>query len=291
MKKSLFIILALVLFICGCSTVSLFYRNADWYLQHKIAGYTSFDTRQKETIRREISDYMRWHRKYALPEYIIFLQNLNGAVQYDGQLKTGEVALLRARLMDLYRRSLVPAIRPVAQILSSLDNRQIQELGRNLAEENSKQKQEELDLDHDEYLDKRADKTVDFLEGLAGDLSDEQEHNVREMSRHLPLASRHFIRHRETNQARLIKLLNENAGTDRVASFMSSWILDPDATRTVQQQQDIQAFETASDEMIARIQWMLTVTQKEHMHKKISSYIDELQHLTTDMKTASGTSR
>ena len=103
MKKSLPIILALVLFICGCSTVSLFYRNADWYLQHKIAGYTSFDVRQKETIRREISDYMRWHRRYALPEYIIFLQNLNGAVQYDGRLKTEEVALLRARLMDLYR--------------------------------------------------------------------------------------------------------------------------------------------------------------------------------------------
>jgi len=291
MKKPLFIILAFALFACGCSTVSLFYRNADWYLQHKIAGYTSFDTRQKETIRREISDYMRWHRKYALPEYIIFLQNLNGAVQYDGRLKTEEVALLRARLMDLYRSSLVPAIKPAARILSSLDSRQIQELGRNLAEENDKQKQEELDLGHDEYLDKRADKTVDFLEGLAGDLSDEQEHRVREMSRHLPLVSRHFIRHREANQARLIKLLNDNAGTDRIASFMSSWILDPDATRTVQQQQDIQAFETATDEMIARIQWMLTVAQKEHMHKKISSYIDELQRLSTDMKTAGGTSR
>lgn len=291
MKKSLPIILALVLFICGCSTVSLFYRNADWYLQHKIAGYTSFDVRQKETIRREISDYMRWHRRYALPEYIIFLQNLNGAVQYDGRLKTEEVALLRARLMDLYRISLAPAIRPAARILSSLDSRQIQELGRNLAEENDQQKQEELDLGHDGYLDKRADKTVDFLEGLAGDLSDEQEHRVREMSRHLPLASRHFILHRETNQAGLIKLLNDRAGTDRIASFMSSWILDPDATRTVQQQQDIRAFEAATDEMIARIQWMLTAAQKEHVHKKISSYIDELQHLSTDMKTAGGATR
>ena len=132
---------------------------------------------------------------------------------------------------------------------------------------------------------------MDFLEGLAGDLSDEQEHRVREMSRHLPLASRHFILHRETNQAGLIKLLNDRAGTDRIASFMSSWILDPDATRTVQQQQDIRAFEAATDEMIARIQWMLTAAQKEHVHKKISSYIDELQHLSTDMKTAGGATR
>src|SRR5665647_1398576 len=94
MKKSLFIILALVLFICGCSTVSLFYRNADWYLQHKIAGYTSFNARQKETIRQEVSDYMHWHHKNALPEYIIFLQNLNGVAQYKGQLGVEEIILL-----------------------------------------------------------------------------------------------------------------------------------------------------------------------------------------------------
>ena len=82
MKKSLFIIIAFALFSCGCSSVSLFYRNADWYLQHKIDGYTSFNARQEETIRREISNYLDWHRKYALPEYIIFLQNLNGTAQY-----------------------------------------------------------------------------------------------------------------------------------------------------------------------------------------------------------------
>jgi hypothetical protein len=291
MKKSLFIIIAFALFSRGCSSINLFYRNADWYLQHKIDGYATFNARQEETIHREISNYLDWHRKYALPEYIIFLQNLNGAAQYDGQLKAEEIALLRAQLLDLYRKSLTPAIRPAAEILSSLDSRQIQELEHNLAEENKKQRREELDMGRDAYLDKRAYKTLDFLEGLVGNLSREQRQQVKEMSRRLPLVRDIYIEQRETNQGRLIKLLRDNAGTDKIASFMSLWILSPDATRTAQQQRDIRAFETASDEMIANIQGMLTARQKNHLHKEISRYIDELQNLTTDTKAASGTSR
>lgn len=291
MKKSLFIIIAFALFSCGCSSVGLFYRNADWYLQHKIDGYTSFNARQEETIHREISNYLDWHRKYALPEYIIFLQNLNGTAQYDGRVKAEKIALLRAQLMGLYRESLAPAIKPAAAILSSLDGRQIQELEHNLAGENSKQKREELDIGRDAYLDKRAYKTLDFLEGLVGKLSREQRQKVREMSLRLPLVRDIYIEQRATNQDRLIKLLGDNAGADRIAAFLSRWMLTPDATRTAQQQRDILAFETASDEMIANIQGMLTIRQKARLHKEISGYIDELQSLTTDMKSATGASR
>jgi hypothetical protein len=78
---------------------------------------------------------------------------------------------------------------------------------------------------------------------------------------------------------------------DRIAAFISLWVLTPDATRTVQQQRDIQTFETASDKMIANIQGMLTIRQKARLHKEISGYIDELQNLTADMNTASGASR
>ena len=130
MKKSLYIILAFALLISGCNTVSLFYRNGDWYLIHKINDYTSFNPLQKETIRKDVSDYMQWHRKEALPEYIIFLQNLNAATQYDGPLRAEQVAQLRVNLSNLYKKTMVQAIRPTAKLLSGLDSEQIQELGR-----------------------------------------------------------------------------------------------------------------------------------------------------------------
>ena len=295
MKRSLFVILAFALLSSGCSTVSLVYRNADWYLQHKINGYTSFNARQKETIRHEVFDYMHWHRKNALPEYIIFLQNLNGVAQSDGPLKVEEVNLLRAHLLNLYKKSLVPAIRPTAQLLSEMDGRQIQKLGKTLAVETQKQKKEKLDISHDEYLDKRADKTINFVEWLAGNLSGKQEQKIREMSRHLPVASHSYIQHREANQGRLIALLNGHAGADNIAAFLTSWALTPEATRTSQQQYVIQSFETATDEMIAQIHGLLTARQKDHMRKMISSYIENMRvenmrSLPADRHATSGTS-
>jgi len=277
MKKSLIFVLAIALLISGCSTVSLVYRNADWYLQHKINGYTSFNSRQKETVRKEVSNYMRWHRKYALPEYIIFLQNLNGTAQYEGQLSAETVAQLRIQLMNLYRKTLVPAIRPTALLLSSLDSAQIRELDRSFAEDIRKQKQEELDGSQDENLDKRADKTVSFLEWLAGNLSRDQEQKVRAMNRRLFFISPIYIQNREANQRRLIALLNGHASADEIAAFLSSWILTPDATRTPYQQRAFESFETGADEMVAQIHGLLTRRQKDHIHEMISTYIEDMR--------------
>jgi len=277
MKKSLFLLFAFALFSYGCSSIRLFYSNADWYLQHRINGYTSFNTRQEKLIRQDVSDYMRWHRKYALPEYIIFLQNLNGAVQYGGHLDSSDIALLRVHLLGLYQKTLAPAVRPAAEILITLDSSQLNELEHNLDEENREQLNQQFDAGHDVYLSKRADKTLDFLEWLAGDLSAEQKRKIAELSRALPVVGDIYIRHRQENQKKLLGLLRAHAGEQKVSAFLGAWIFTPEVTRSTQQQNAIQAFDLASNEMIVQIRDMLTVKQKAHIHKMISSYIDDMR--------------
>jgi hypothetical protein len=283
MKKSLFIILALALLNSGCSTIGLVYRNADWYLQHKINDYTSFNSQQQDIIRLEVSDYMRWHRKNALPEYIIFLQNMNGAAQYKGQLSAETAAQLRIQLMDSYKKTLLQGIQPAALLLSSLDKEQIQELDRSLAEDIQQQKKDKLDGTLDENLDTRADKTVDFLEWLAGDLSKDQEKKVRELSRSLPFISPIYIQNREDNQRKLLALLNNHASADEIAAYMTSRTLTPEATRTPSQQSAFESFEKGVDEMVIQIHSLLTDQQKAHINEKISSYIDDMRNFSKDV--------
>lgn len=290
MKKSLLIIFAFIL-LSGCSTVGLVYRNADWYLQHKINSFTSFDARQQETIRVEVSDYMRWHRKNALPEYIIFLQNLNGAAQSEGQLKLETVAQLRSQLMDLYRKAMAPAIQPAALLLSSLSSSQIRELETTFAEDIQQQKEDKLDGSLDENLDTRAEKTLAFLEWLAGSLSKDQEQKVMEMSRRQPFISPLYIQSREANQHRLIALLNRRAGADEIALHLTAWIFTPEATRTPLHNLSFESFETGTDEMIVQIHGLLTDRQKEHINAKISDYIKDMQRLSMDEPAATSTSR
>jgi len=280
-KAPLFILLAIVLLFCsGCSKVTIGYNNADWYLRYKINNYTSFNTLQKEQIHQEVDIYMRWHRKNALPEYTRFLQDLYDVVQPDRRVYAEDVTRIKGESYGLYRKTMAPFILPAAHLLSTLDNRQIAELEKSLAEMNREQKEEALSGSDRANLEKRAERTVDFVEGLVGSMSGEQEDKIREMSLQLPFATTYFIEHREANQAGLIALLNGHAGEDEIAAFLWQWLYAPETTRTPLQQNVIRSYESATDAMTARIYELLTDRQKDRLRKKIMSYIGDFQGLS-----------
>lgn len=289
MKRHLFIILALALLCSGCSRVAIGYNNADWYLRYKINNYTSFNAQQREEIHHEVDDYMRWHRKNALPEYIRFLQDLHDVVQQGRQVQAEDIARLKGESYKLYRKTVGPFIPPATRLLNALDKRQIEELNESLAEMNREQRDESLSDSHHANLEKRAERTLDFVEGLVGNLSGEQENKIREMSLQLPFATGYYIDHREANHAALIALLNSHAGENKISAFLWLWLNAPEATRTPQQQHVIQSYDYAIDEMTARIYQLLTDHQKNHLRKKILSYIEDFQRLSAKSSTVSDT--
>ena len=291
-KAPLFFILAIALLFCsGCSKVTIGYNNADWILRYKINNYTSFNSQQKLEIHREVDNYMRWHRKNALPEYTQFFQGLYDAVQQDRLVQTEDITRIKGESYKLYKKTVAPFILPAARLLNTLDKRQIEELGTSLAEMNREQKEESLTGSHQAILEKRAERTLDFVEGLVGNLSSEQEDKIREMSLQLPLATGYFIEHREASQAGLIALLNDNAGEDKIAAYLWLWLNAPETTRTPQQQQVIQSYDGAIDEMTARIYGLLTDRQKNRLRKKIMSFIEDFQSLGAKTSTVSTSPR
>lgn len=168
-----FVILALILLgSTGCSRVTFGYNHAGWMLRHWINGYTSFTSQQKEEIRLDVAGYMRWHREKALPEYTAFLQDLNTASQKNA-LSDQDVIHVRSELVRLYRLTMTPMIRPAARLLSTLDNRQIDELRQTLIERNREELEEALSGSEQENLSMRADRYVHFVETLVGHLSNE----------------------------------------------------------------------------------------------------------------------
>lgn len=279
--KSAFIILTLVMLgSSGCSMVTLGYNHADWILRYRITDYTSFNAQQKDLIHLEVDNYLRWHRNNALPEYIVFLQNINALINRNEVLNAGEVMRARAESNRLYKKTMEPFIRPAAHVLGTLDKRQIDKLRNTLANKNRKQKEETLFASAQENLSKRAERHIDFVEQLVGSLSDEQEEKIREMSLRIPFATPAYIEQRETKQASLILLLNSNEGEEKIAALFRQWINAPEVSRSPQQQQAIAAYESAMNEMTARIFELLTINQKNHLSKKISSYIEDFQKLT-----------
>ena len=278
--RLIFIIAFILLPLSGCAFISVGYNYADLYLRYSINSYATFNDAQKLAIENEVNVFMKWHRKNMLPEYVIFLQELKRTAQSGVQLKKQDVGRFRAEIRALYIRTMQPTIRPSASLLSGIDPEQIQDLIKSLARENNKKKEKELSGSLDEQLRKRAEKTIDFLESLVGDLSEAQLGSIHEMSRKLPFATSTYIRLQEENQARLIELLKNNKSEEDIATFLTLWLITPEANRSPEEQGMMMAFENASDEMFANISQLLTASQKEKFQKSIQKYIDTFQELS-----------
>jgi hypothetical protein len=279
------IVLALLLLTCtGCNRITFGYDHADWLLRHWINDYTTFDAEQKDEINADVAAYMRWHRKHALPEYIAFLQHLETLAERDSPLNLAEIKDTRAEISRLYRFTMKPFIRPAAHLLSTLDDRQIEELRRTLSKQNHEQREEILSGNKREDLVKRADGYVRFVEELAGHLTADQESRIREMSTRIPFVTEYYLEHREAMQVKLILLLRQHAGEDSIAALLSQWVDAPPAPASAHEREDLDAYDTAMNEMIAGISGMLTEQQRIHLRKTIADHIEDFQHLHAETR-------
>lgn len=279
--KLIFVIALLLLPLSGCGIISVGYNYADAYLRYSINSYASFNDGQKVAIKKEVNDFMLWHRKQMLPEYVSFMHGLQKTAQSGTTLGKEDVARFRSEVRTLYIKTLQPTVRPAASLLSSVNGEQIEELVKSFARENKKQKDKELTGSMDEQLRKRAERTIDFMENLVGGFSDKQLENIREISHRLPFATGLYIHLREDNQARLIELLADKKGEEEIAAFLSAWLITPEASRNPDEQKTLLAFENASDEMIVSVYGMLTARQKNTLLKNIVKYIDTFHDLAS----------
>lgn len=279
-NRRVLLIAFLLLPLTGCGLLAIGYNYADAYLRYSINTYASFNDVQKDDIRKEVNIYMNWHRKNMLAEYVSFLQELHNFVQTNAPLTKQDVNRFRFEMRALYTKTLQPIVPPAARMLGNMNQEQVQELVQSFAKENNKLRDKDLSGSPDEQLRKRAERSIDFIENLVGNLKDAQLEKIREINRSLSYATAIYISQREDNQARLIELLKNNKGEVEIASFLNAWILNPAATQTVDERNIMLAFENESDEMIASIYQMLTERQKKTLLKNIMKYIDVFQDLS-----------
>ncbi len=274
-----FVNIIFALLLQGCSWVTLGYNNFDVYLRYKIGGYASFTTSQQAIIRQEVAGYMAWHRQHALPEYIIFLKDVELLTRQTQTPSSADIARLRARVNTLYIASVLPAITPAANILSSLDESQIAQFEKKLTEDNTELEKELLDDKIEKTLKKRAQRTIEFFEKFVGNLNADQEEKIRVMNLRLPFITEIFLNQRKTNQAKLLNMLHNKVSAEAIIEFLNSLVLTPELTRMTNEQVLIEQFKKESDDFIVKSYALLRADQKQSLQKNIASYIEDFKKL------------
>jgi hypothetical protein len=102
---SVWLALAALLGLSGCSTIKVVYNNSEDLMYWWLDSYADLQGEQKQFTREALTDLLRWHRQQQLPEYVALLKRMQAMAPNDitpaqvcamtEDMKTSFVTLLR----------------------------------------------------------------------------------------------------------------------------------------------------------------------------------------------------
>jgi hypothetical protein len=183
----------LVIGLQGCGALRLAYNQSPlatyWYLD----GYLDFNSAQRPLVKAALDDIQQWHRQTQLPLYIETLEELQQQMPKD--MSAAQACTIYTQVQE----RLVVTFEGIAgrlqsegqsegpgagksagqgagmQVLTSLDNTQMEHLKRKFARTNDKYRKDYVDGPTSKRREKRVEQVISRTESLYGNLTNQQE--------------------------------------------------------------------------------------------------------------------
>jgi hypothetical protein len=227
------IIGALCLALAGCSAVRLGYNQAPTLAYWWLDGYADFDDAQTHEARLAIDRWFDWHRRTQLPDLAALLVRAQADVRRDataqqtcrwwGELRTRSEAAIDRALPD------------IAAIAATLTPAQLRHVEQRYDKSNREFREEFLDGDRAERLQRSIKRTVERAEMLYGRLDDTQREALARRLAESPFDPERWMAERLARQRDALALLNRIAGDSlsqeqavaALRAYVATWSRSP----------------------------------------------------------------
>jgi hypothetical protein len=189
----------------GCSMLRLGYNQAPDLAYWWLDAYADFDDMQTPRVRNAIALWFAWNRRTQLSDYAALLARAQAEVQAD---TTPERACIFEA--DLRRRIDVAVDRAVpaaAELMLTLTPAQLQRLERRHAKVNDEFRSDYLQRDRAERAKASAQRAVDRIEMVYGDLDGAQLERIAQAVRESPFDPELWFQERQRRQQDLLQML------------------------------------------------------------------------------------
>lgn len=277
MKKIALLFLILVL--SGCST-KFVYKNLDWLTYWYVDDYVDLNQKQKEVFDAYLNDWLDWHRREELPQYVAQLEEIKAEVVKD-QMRIERLLShrddvqahwqsLRARVVpDIVSMAPMLETEQIASLFEALEERNLEDL--NDLEERSQQPLESGD--------RWVKRSVDRLENWIGQLTDDQQQVFEELSERYRPNREHWIDYRRVYQKQLKALFETPDRGDAFQSELTALLLNPEQFRSNTLKANIEANTAIWLESLTKINALLTDKQRDRLVLEINDQIKDLQNV------------
>jgi hypothetical protein len=271
----------LLALLTSCSTVRLGYSNAASLMYWWLDGYVDFQSSQKAGVKRDIEQFLQWHRQTQLPQYARFLAHMQGRVQ--GNPNQAEINADFKQAEQFSQALMQKAVPELTGLALSLNEAQIAFLSKKFDKNNEEFREKHMQDAPPEQQKKRFKKVMKEARDWFGSFSDEQEDNIRHYADKRPADYGFWMEERIARQQAILTLLRqlqqekparELAQALVLKAVQASFEHPPQPERRAR----FDAWSDTTADMVAAIIKDATPKQRAHAHKKLQGWIEDCQY-------------
>lgn len=176
--KRIIIITLTLLTLQGCG-LQFWYNRIAWLSTWYADDYVTLSSTQEERIEALVEKHAYWHRTTQLPRYNQFIGDLSSDLRKRNLEQTYDS--YSDRLSDFYQTILNQVLDDAVEELSLLNDKQVDELIKNINSSAKEQAEEYQNTDKEDRAEQELEEAIDYYDEWFDDLTEEQETIIKSM--------------------------------------------------------------------------------------------------------------
>ena len=270
--------------LAGCSGARLAYNNADTVVRWMADDYFALEGAQEEDFKQRLARFHAWHRSEELPRYSVLMTSAGDKLA-DG-LTAGELLWAWENVKGRYRRMAAYAAPELAAVLATLTPAQFERLDKKFAESDAEYTKKHLKGGEAEQRERRDKRNLELMREWFGDLSDEQEAQLKISSAKLPLLYELRLQNRERRQGEFVALLKAYRSPAELEPRLKQWLTGWEEGASPEYRRLSELHREGYIQMLLELDRGLTPAQRVHAVTRFYEYAEIFKALAEQSKLA-----
>ena len=278
------LLLLAVASLAGCSGARLAYNNADIVVRWMADDYFALEGPQEEDFKARLAGFHAWHRSEELPRYSVLMTSAGDKLA-DG-LTAPELLWAWESVKGRYRRMAAHAAPELAAVLATLTPAQFDRLDKKFAESDAEYAKKYLKGGEAEQRKRRDKRNLELMREWFGDLSDEQEAQLKISSAKLPLLYELRLQNRERRQGEFVALLKAYRSPAELEPRLKQWLTEWEEGASPEYRRLSELHREGYIQMLLELDRGLTPAQRVHAVTRFYEYAEIFKALAEQSKLA-----
>ena len=278
------LLLLAVASLAGCSGARLAYNNADTVVRWMANDYFALEGPQEDDFKARLARFHAWHRSEELPRYSVLMTSAGDKLA-DG-LTAPELLWAWESVKGRYRRMAAHAAPELAAVLATLTPAQFDRLDKKFAESDADYAKKYLKGGEAEQRKRRDKRNLELMREWFGDLSDEQEAQLKISSAKLPLLYELRLQNRQRRQGEFVALLKAYRSPAELEPRLKQWLTDWEEGASPEYRRLSELHREQYIQMLLELDRGLTAAQRVHAVTRFYEYAELFKALAEQIKLA-----